>query len=248
MKDSSLRKWLTETQRNLLGPDNLQYIFDNFRRDRRNLSKFGRIDIEGSKLIPGDYSSHDLRLFELINCEFNECFVGKQNLMFLLDYAKFFGLALDGIINSNVDLSGVNFNGYKLQGLSLDGVKLDRIALESLLYHARAKEIEFNGTNFSGLKIAGAEIKDPILGVYSYVFSDLRELRFEGCNFDSANLEGADLSKSLFIKCSFKGAKIQASLAQAAAFIDCDFSDAELLHVDFKESDFTGAKFNNTRV
>lgn len=248
MKESELRQWIKVQQRGLIGPEQLQYILDNFRKDRRNYSVYGRLDLTNCKFIPGDYSKIDFHLFELQGVEFNEVVLGASNFHYLLDYATIADFSFEGLILEGIDLRGTNFNNYKIKGLNLHGAKLDGTSLLGLLYHVRNGDAQLAGANFSGISIEGELVIDRVLGVDSYIFFDLGHLDLSKCNFSNAKLVGVDFNYSQLEGCNFTDCKMLACHAENTNFRGTDFSNADLCHSNFRRADFSGAIFNNTKA
>lgn len=241
-----LDAWLAKKQY-LLKPQDLDELVVEFAQHKQSLSVNGRILLCDIMLNNDNFSLCDFSKLEMVDIQFQNTQIGRNNFLHLLRQAEerpvsFMGLSMEG-----VNLQNVNLNIKGVWELNLAGALLDGFSLLSAVH--KRDSIYLNGCNIQNLVLQGEEVYDHLLGIQgNYLFNDLsgvnmrnakcQNVKFFGVDFSHSDLSGSDFSHAQLIACKFKYSTLH----------NVNFSNSNLTHSDFTEADFSMANMYNAVV
>jgi uncharacterized protein YjbI with pentapeptide repeats len=132
-------------------------------------------------------------------------------------------------------LTGADFKGARLQGANMRGAKLEGADFAHAAMQGTSLDFSvLSGARFNLADLRAASIKFATAVGADFSFAQLQGAtlmgggKFDGSNFGSTNLQGADLTRSSFLASEFKDTELQGSV-----LYETDFDGAYLheIHV-----------------
>jgi uncharacterized protein YjbI with pentapeptide repeats len=158
---------------------------------------------------------------------------------------------LAGADFTNADLSGAQFGGAILDGADFAGANLT---------DAEFVTASLRKANFRGAKLLGVRFRQCLL-----TGASLADLDLSQTTFNSSNLEGADLSRSVLAGhaeslwgvnlasaeltgADLHGLKLSGNSFRDAVLRSANLEGTDLVEADFSSADLTGAQLANAKV
>jgi uncharacterized protein YjbI with pentapeptide repeats/beta-lactamase regulating signal transducer with metallopeptidase domain len=152
-----------------------------------------------------------------------------------LSYLSFDGANFDG-----ADLSNTDFSDARLTGVSMNGSDLANANFSNARITASQLDgANFNGANFTNTRFSATTIDWAAAhgAISLHALAD----GCTGCNFQSADLHGQNLSGVQLDGANFQGADLHDADLRGARLTGANFQDADLDRADLRDADLTGA-------
>lgn len=155
------------------------------------------------------------------------------------------GAGLPGARLTECDLSDATLESADLSEATLRACRLGGVrAAGAVLTRARLEDSDAAGADFSGADLTGARLTES-----SFARAGLRDARLdeasgEGVDFRGADLAGTSLAAARLADADFRGADLSGASLARGSFQGADFRGAILEATDWKDAEWTGARFD----
>jgi len=143
----------------------------------------------------------------------------------------------DGAVWPELELRGARFWGSLFTGVDLSGV----VWRNGGLANCRLERVDLSGARFTGTTIERCELVGCRLTGVAFGDVSLKNVVFEDCRFDYANLNEVRVSgPTVFSGGTFGRAVLTACRLGGAVFTGCRFEETELHDCDLRGTNLTG--------